>query len=572
MKAAIRRPMVLFFSLAMLVSFAPDLQAAEKILTILHVNDSHSHLESFGPKNRDLEGSLGGIAKVATVINAETQSAPDAPLLLHAGDIFTGDIFFNAHGGVPELQLLADMGFDAMTLGDHELDLGPAGLLSALEAAFPPIGNPLAIPLPFKILAANLDDSAWCGVGVLACNEKQIPDSPDLVVKEPIILDSTIVERPGTINRPLKIGIFGMTFPGNPAIQSADKIASIALATANSLRTRGADLVICLSHLGIDTDRMIAQNYASVIDIIVGGHDHEALMQPISISNSTGGKTLIVQAGEFYKYVGKLLVSVNIPDTGSGPVTVALKNYKLIPVDASISADPAIQNRVNFFKAGIYAEYGDVYGSRISTAPRAGIDNVYNPNRPFKDTGAGNLVTDAFRKHTNADIAITANGFISEKLHGGAIVPADVMRMVPYGADPATGQGFNLVNVRLTGEQIMKGIEYSLRATTPYEHGLQVSGMRFTYDPTRPDGDRLVPRTVRMGRRLINARAVYTVTMNEGMVTLMEGQMGIIPESPPAVMPDSEYTVLKDYISDRKVVRSQSQGRIREKKVLMRVR
>lgn len=549
----VRRSMVLFFSLAVLTALASDLHAAEKILTILHVNDSHSHLESFGPKDRNLKGTLGGIARVAAVIDAEKQLTPDA-LLLHAGDIFTGDIFFNVHGGKPELQLLAELGFDAMALGDHEFDLGPTGLLSTLKDAFPPSGDSLANALPFKILSANLDATAWCASGELACDENL----------KPIILPSTIVDRGGVM-----IGIFGMTPPGTPATQSFDTMVETALSTANSLRNQGAQVVICLSHLGIDNDKMIAQNYVSNIDVIVGGHDHQALTQPVSISNATGKRTIIVQAGEYYKYVGKLSLSVNVPDTGTGPATVALKGYRLIPVDASLTAAQDIQNLVNSFKAGIFTKYGDVYGTKLSTAPRAGIDNVYNPIRPYRDTGAGNLVTDAFRKATNADIAMTTKGFIAEKLPGGAVVPADVLRMVPYGADPSTGEGYRIVNVRLTGDQIMRVIEYSLRDSTPADHRLQVSGMKFAYDPSKPDGGRLVPRTVRTGRRLINTRADYTVAMNEGMATLLKDVMGVIPATE-MVMPVTEYSALTAYISERRIVRGQSQGRIREKRVTLR--
>jgi 2',3'-cyclic-nucleotide 2'-phosphodiesterase (5'-nucleotidase family) len=105
MKALIRRWMVLFLSLTVLVSFAPDVLAAEKILTILHVNDTHSHLDAFGPKNADLTGTKGGIAKAAAVIDAEKRSG-SKPLLLHAGDSLPGTSSSTNTQAVAELQLL----------------------------------------------------------------------------------------------------------------------------------------------------------------------------------------------------------------------------------------------------------------------------------------------------------------------------------------------------------------------------------------------------------------------------------------------------------------------------------
>jgi 2',3'-cyclic-nucleotide 2'-phosphodiesterase (5'-nucleotidase family) len=122
-----------------------------------------------------------------------------------------------------------------------------------------------------------------------------------------------------------------------PVTQSApvvirDDVAAIAYKTASSLRLQeGVDVVIFLSHLGKLYDQAIAANVPG-IDIIVGGHDHSAFKQPIFITNLIDGKqTPIVQAGEFYEYVGKVTLLVNIPDTDSGAATVTLKDYQLIP-------------------------------------------------------------------------------------------------------------------------------------------------------------------------------------------------------------------------------------------------
>jgi 5'-nucleotidase / UDP-sugar diphosphatase len=232
-------------------------------------------------------------------------------------------------------------------------------------------------------------------------------------------------------------------------------------------------------------------------------------------------------------------------------------------VDASVLASQ-VQTVVDFLKAGIVEQFGDVYGTPIGVAHRD-IDTLYKPHTPFKDTGIGNLVTDAFREYAEADVAFTANGFISEKIYQGVIVPADILRAVPYGANPETGMGLRLVKVTLSGKQLLAGIEYTLGfAGVSDVFMLQVSGMRFFYNPGNPVGERLIPKSIRIDKKMIDLKANYTVAMNEGMAILLEQLMGIKPLSK-TVLPDAtEYTILKDYISDLGIVRYKPEGRIRE--------
>ncbi|MBK9375688.1 MAG: metallophosphoesterase [Holophagales bacterium] len=124
-------------TLALIVSLllASPLPAADRTVTILHVCDTHSHLDATGSRDRSLEGTVGGIAKATTVIAAARAKDPEA-LLLHAGDVLQGDFFFNFYLGVPELQWMAAMRFDAMAVGNHEFDPGPEYLAGILAQGF----------------------------------------------------------------------------------------------------------------------------------------------------------------------------------------------------------------------------------------------------------------------------------------------------------------------------------------------------------------------------------------------------------------------------------------------------
>ena len=101
------------------------------VLTILHFNDSHSTLSPLGPRTNDLEGTQGGMARVASIIGFTQMTEPNV-LVLHAGDVSIGDLFFTKYFAAAEFQLMNSLGFEAMAVGNHEFDLTPDGLLGAL--------------------------------------------------------------------------------------------------------------------------------------------------------------------------------------------------------------------------------------------------------------------------------------------------------------------------------------------------------------------------------------------------------------------------------------------------------
>jgi len=278
------------------------IEAQPVTITLLHVNDTHSHLDATGPKDDNLEGTLGGIAKAATVIEELRATEPNV-LLLHAGDVFQGDPMFNTYFGVPEFMLMKQLGFDAMAVGNHEFDFGPDVLNDVLTTAFAN-GS-------FPLISANLDMSAF----------------PAL---QQWVQPSIIKNIAG-----VHIGIFGMTVPNNPTNNPApvivnDDVIGIAQQTADALHAGGAEVVICLSHLGIFYDKLVAAN-TSGINFIIGGHDHYLLEEPVTVTNINGSPVPVFQAGEHYRYIGKLHFTV---DQG----TVSMNDYEIVHVDKNVPA------------------------------------------------------------------------------------------------------------------------------------------------------------------------------------------------------------------------------------------
>ncbi|HTY10223.1 MAG TPA: 5'-nucleotidase C-terminal domain-containing protein [Bacteroidota bacterium] len=522
------------FSLCAVLVTAQIVYGQTDTITILHVNDTHSNLAPIGPRDNNLRASHGGIARAATVIGMTRQTDSNV-LLLHAGDAFIGDLFFNQYFGVPEFQLMASLGFDAMTAGNHEFDLGPGTLLQSLQAAFPSGG--------FPFLSANLI----------------LPDST--VAPLANYIHPYTIKQEGSV----KVGIFGMTTPTTNYLSSPSpavfdtSLVPIASAMVDTLRAHGCTMIILLSHLGNAVDNVIAQ-YTSGINVIVGGHDHILLKAPQCVVNHSGDTTFIVQVGAFYQYMGKLQFTVSANK-------VKLLSYKAIPLDSTIAEDPTVAATVTQLIAGIEATYGPVFSQKIGTATDFFAEVADSlVCKGSKDTPIGNLVTDAFRDATGADIAIEAGGSTAQPLYKGPLVGADVFRVVGYGFNQDNGLGFRLATFKMTGASIYAGLEFGVSAIEQDdEYFLQVSGMRYIYDPGLPDSLRIL--YVGIGGQPLDLAKTYTVASNEyTLLTLnfLDSAMGLpITYTDPHICTDSsEFQILSSYIAKRGTASPIFAGRI----------
>lgn len=268
---------------------APAFGNTQKVkkLTILHTNDTHSQIEPLPNDGRAYAG-MGGMARRATLIK-QIRSQEENVLLLDAGDMFQGTPYFNYFGGEPEFKLMSAMGYDAATVGNHDFDNGVAGLDRMLPNA------------QFSILNANYNFSQSALRGKFKANQ--------------------IFKKGG-----IKIGVFGLgiklaglvpdsLFQG---IKYSDPIA-IAKEQVADLKKQGAELIICLSHLGYEAANdapsdLILATQVSGIDLIIGGHTHTFLTEPKAIIHpETGHQTLINQVG----WAGINLGRIDFRFTGS---------------------------------------------------------------------------------------------------------------------------------------------------------------------------------------------------------------------------------------------------------------
>jgi 5'-nucleotidase/UDP-sugar diphosphatase len=520
---------IIFFTAYMMLLSATRIHAQTDTITILHMNDSHSGLAPYGPRTSDLKGTRGGIARAASVIG-NTKMTEQNVLTLHAGDFSVGDIFYNAYFGVPELRILSALGLDAMTVGNHEFDLTPATLQQVLDTAF--VGGGA-----FPLLSANC----------------VLEDSSVRSLKK--YIQSYTIKTYGAT----KIGIFGLTTPSTnllsqPAPAFLDtNLIQISSAMVDTLKAKGCNVILLLSHLGYDLDSLVA-SYVPGVTMIIGGHDHYVFQTPRHVVNVSGDTIPIVQAGAHYSYIGKIHLVVH----GS---KASLLDYTMIPLDENIPEEPQTKAIIDTLIKGVEAMFGPVYSQKLTYADNDFDEVAENlTSEGNHDTPVGNLVTDAFRAMTGSDIAIEVGGSTADKLYQGPIVGADIFRMIGYGFNTDNGLGYRLATFTMSGAALMQGLEFGL---SDIEHNdeflVQTSGMKYSYDPKAPQYRRL--RSVIIGSNKLDTGKLYLVAANE-FAALFLSEIGI-PYTDLKIYKDtSEFQVVSAFVSKRDTIKPLIEGRV----------
>jgi hypothetical protein len=201
-----------------------------------------------------------------------------------------------------------------------------------------------------------------------------------------------------------------------------------------------------------------------------------------------------------------------------------------------------------------------MYHTVLAVAPRE-LGKRYDDHVPLRDTPMGNLVTDSYRALTGTDLAITALGLISEKFSNGPILGADLFRTLSYGYDEATGFGFRMATFDIAGYELVRGMEIGLsQLGIGDDFFLQYSGLRFSYDPLRPVGERVDLGSIRVNGRKWSPGATYSATVNSGVAMLLP-MLGVTVENL-EWRDELEYDVVKDYITSKGALVVNPQGRI----------
>lgn len=464
--------------------FASELPAQQSLaFTLLHTNDEHSTLLPAPLSDYDDElpnPTRGGFARLAQAvadIRAAKAAVNEPVLLVSAGDILGGSAFawLALEDQAAELQLMQEIGYDVMTLGNHEFDYGPEHLAQYLAVA----GYPSA-HRKTALVASNI----------------VIPEGHPLEAVG--LLKTHLV----TLDNGLKIGFFGLmgvhaeqVAPLAKPIRFSDRVEAADAAVAE-LRLAGADVVVAITHSGVEEDKALATAVAG-IDVIVGGHTHETLPEPV-----VAGSTLIVQTGSLLQNLGVLELAY---DSATGQVRLrneASGQPYLVELDHHIGQHPQIAARVEAYTQALNATVSRLSGGRFNDIRETVLESEFIvANGPqLSETPLGNFVTDAMRLAAEqatgerVDFAFQANGVIRGSVVPGSLPHSqnqvtflDLVNLVGLGSGLDGTAGYPMVSVYLTGQEVRRVLEISvlLGQLMGNTHFLQVSGLRMSYDPAR---------------------------------------------------------------------------------------
>ncbi len=503
--------MNLKFHLLLLLLFSSLLAAQPRLvpITILHWNDFHAQNEPYNVtiKSRatrlDTSISVGGTATLLAYLNKYRKESPN-PILLHAGDDFQGTPISSQTYGRSQIELLNLIKPDAMALGNHEFDYGSVKLRSYF---------PLA---QFPILAANVYDT---------------------IRKEPFAQASMIIKTGG-----VTIGVIGLTHPQLETIVIRDSLVGLVMLDIDSvvtshirgLQQQGADIIVSVNHIGLRSDSLLAMRHPE-IDVIVSGHDHFPLFSPKRVN-----RTIIVQAGRWGRYLGKLDLQVDI----AGDSVYSYEGRLIETRTSDIEPDPHATKEVERLVGELRTAMNEVLGELKTPWVRS-------PERRRSESNIGNWQTDVMRAYAKTDIAIQNSTGIRVPLGSGPITVGDIWRMNPFGN--------YFVVFEVDGKTLRSMLEFQSSVST--QEWCQVSGIRYTFDSRKPVGQKV--QSIEVGGKPIETMKTYSVVTNNYVTSNIPAHFGIDPKGLKfRGLPTMDRDVFIDAVRHQKNISSFTDGRI----------
>ncbi len=514
--------------------------AADYTLTLVHINDHHSTLDS---KSKTLKLNAGGAAPVDVAVDAAgfarvTQAVEDIAkaagpnvLKIHAGDAVTGTLYFNRAGadGEADAAMVNTVCFDTFTLGNHEFDKGDSGLKRFLD----------------------LIKKGGCNTAVLSANVSFGANSalhPSRAAG--YVVPSKVIERGGQ-----KIGVIGLTIAGKTKASSSpdpdttfQDEATAAQREIDLLRAQGVNKIVVASHIGYEYDRQVAAKLSGV-DVIVGGDSHTLLgpntlstlgvgspagAYPTLATDKDGKMVCVVQAWEYAQVVGELKVRFDahgdVKECGGTPHVLIGDNFTLggkaateaekAAINASVKAAGFLRVTAPSAKAtSVLAPFKarvEVFNKTIvASAPQevcsrrvpGGVGTVDYSRSSAACNAEGHvslhggavqqLVAQAYlevanKKYGGADITLQSGGGVRVPLQG-EVTAANVIQVLPFGN--------MLFRLQVTGAEVKAMLEDGMEATFgsggstgPYPYA---GGLRFDVDAKAATGARVSAVEVR---------------------------------------------------------------------------
>lgn len=451
--------------------------------TILHTNDEHGSLlphPLVDYADDEADPTRGGFARLSTKIDSirsVKSEQNESVFVLSGGDIMGGFpfSFLVMAGKAPELHLMQEVGYDIITIGNHEFDYGPDKLATYLQArnypeaheetavmgsnTYPPDDHPLAeMDIPRNLIMETESGLEVGFIGLLGRG----------------------AEQSATLTDPVEFS--------DPVEEAKDQAAE--------LEDSGADVIIAVTHSGITEDEELARE-VDAIDLVVGGHSHDAIYEPI-IENDTP----IVQAGYYLQYLGQLNLEYD-EDTGELSIINEEDDLPYLrEITSEIPENPDITAIAEAYVDSTNAYLEEWTDDDLNDIREVVAQSDFKLSRdPRKaENQLGNFVTDAMRLSTSeitgetVDFAFQADGAVRQHLHIGTmpwsegdIMLHDLITTVGLGSGYDEVAGYPMVSAYLTGEELRRVMEVSLLLSELFgsSYFLQASGLRTEYNHAR---------------------------------------------------------------------------------------
>ncbi|HVS21952.1 MAG TPA: 5'-nucleotidase C-terminal domain-containing protein, partial [Pyrinomonadaceae bacterium] len=403
-------------------------------VTLLQVNDVYQ----FSPVDG---GTRGGLARVSTLRKQIINESPHTLFLL-AGDTLSPSIESNTYQGKQMIDAWNASGLDYATFGNHEFDFGPDVLRERMRDSH------------FKWLAANVVDKK---------TGKLFADTPEFVIRE---FDG------------VKIGLFGIVLqetlqtsrPG-PDVDIQDPCATAARVIPK-IHAAGAQVIVALTHLAMNEDKQLAR--CSGVDVIIGGHEHTLL-------ESMSGHAPIFKMTSDARELGRIDLNIS-KSTGK----LESIDWQIIPVTDQVKDDPAF--------ASVTQKYGGLLKTLEQPIGRTDVDlDIKSANVRTRETNMADFVADAFRKVTDADVALVNGGSVRADtiIKPGILTKRDALSILPFNN--------RVVKLQVSGAVIRAALEHGVASVgqeTQPGRFPQVSGIRYAFDASRKPGARITSITV----------------------------------------------------------------------------
>jgi 5'-nucleotidase/UDP-sugar diphosphatase len=484
---------------------APTPAAATDSLTILHTTDFHGALAPEVVKIGSVQFETGGSANLVGHIDQFRKDAGGKVLVLDAGDIWQGTFGSNETKGATVVETMNIAGYDAAAAGNHDFDFGQDVLRDrAAQAKFP-------------FLAANAVEQATGNV--------------------PAYLKPFIIKQVGN----LKVGIIGLTNPGNAAIVKAESVKGLTFLDGLEAVTKylpqvrsQSDIVIVLSHMGIQADQDLAARLPG-IDVIVGGHTHVEQRYTMKVND-----TLIVQAGSAGRVLGRLELTWDQAAKKIVKYTMANELVDVVstkvPANAQVAA--LVKTRLDEASAIMSRPLGE---TKIDLEPAT-----------EGECPLGNLVADAMLAAPSGDRPAEAsmhnNSGLRARIPAGPITYGQLYQALPFE---------NVIaSIDIKGDAILAILE---RTVAGRRGNMVVAGMTYEFDYGKAPGSRLLSATI--GGKPIDPARVYRINTIDYLATGGDGQT-TFTQGKIVTLGDRVADVVAGYIKSNSPVNPKVEGRI----------